>query len=815
MLPERAFQSLGGKMTLEGGGDQPAPAQPTTATQYNTNIPEYAKPYVTNMLGATQQQLFNMDSSGAISGFKPYQPYSSNVNDYFAGFSPMQTQAQQATANMQVPGQYNVATGIAGAAGMGSLGAGQQYNQMATNPYATQAFMSPYQQNVTDWQKQQAVMDYGRALPGMGAAASNKGAFGGSRQAIVEGEGQRNLQNTLAGIQATGSQNAFQNAQQAQQFGANLGMTGYNQALQGASTLANIGGQELGAQQGIASAQNAMGAQQQALEQSKINQGIQNYATQQQYPMMQLGMMSNMLRGLPMQSTTTQTYQAAPSTASQVVGSAGALASAYKGLTSKEGGVIKGLAHGGSIDGQGYAIGGEIKQQLSMMSDDQLQQIIRTSASNEIRAMAAEILATHRMAEQMTNRPEAGIGQAGQTGQTEQGLMAANTGDTFTSMADGGIIAFAPGGYTDDELAANRAKLREEEKAPVLTDAELAERMAQPVIPGLPAPTKAEVRNIQPGPNASIEDYATYLGNIRTNAGIGKPREAEREMLDKRMAARDSQETSQNYFKAAEFFAKMANTPGGLLRSATEAGAEVLPGFAKLREDQLKIREKDAQIMADINEANRLDKLGLFDQAAKLRGEAQKLQGENARSKDEIAGREKVAGITGQFGLEGHKLDAASREKVANIQAGMPSDAKSKQAIYNSYVKAVKAEHPTWTSEKVEVEANRLMQADSGFALGRVAAAGDEAEAKRFQNYANGKEGINLRTYQRERRGIETIPPEKRTPQQVQQLENFIALEEQELASLREMAKKVPRAAAPSAAPIPTAPPPGSVTRIN
>ena len=784
MLPEQAFQSLGGKMTLEGGDSQPAPAQPTTATQYNTNVPEYAKPYVTNMLGATQQQLFNMDSSGGISGFKPYQPYSSNVNDYFAGFSPMQTQAQQATANMQVPGQYNVATGIAGAAGMGSLGAGQQYNQMATNPYATQAFMSPYQQNVTDWQKQQAVMDYNRGAPAAGSAASKAGAFGGSRQAIVESEANRSLQNQLAGIQATGSQNAFQNAQQAQQFGANLGLQGYNQALQGASTLANIGGQELGAQQGIASAQNAMGAQQQALEQSKINQGIQNYATAQQYPMMQLGLMSNMLRGLPMQSTSTQTYQAAPSTASQIVGSAGALTSAYKGLTSKEGGVIKGLAHGGSIDGQGYAIGGEIKQQLSMMSDDQLQQIMRTSASNEIRAMAAELLATHRMAEQMTSNPEAG-----------QGLMAANTGDTFTSMADGGIIAFGGGDLVEEPIT----------NAQKLTDDEMAARMAEPVIPGLPAPTKAEARSIQPDANASIEDIANYLGTVRTKAGIGKPREAEREMLDKRMAARDSQETSQNWFKAAEFFAKMANTPGGLLRSATEAGAEVLPGFAKLREEQLKIREKDAQVMADINEANRLDKLGLFDQAAKLRGEAQKLQGENARSEAEIKGRKEVAGITAAGHVRGAEIGRDATLGAARIRENAPSAVKAEQAIYQNYVKAVGVEHPDWTPEKVGVEAYSRMQADNRFAGGKTDAALAAAQGRTFVTLQNKSD---MRRLEREHRE-ETDPAKK-------------AALANDITTLRAALQKAARDAvygeetpAPSEAPIPTTPPPGSVTRIR
>ena len=72
-----------------------------------------------------------------------------------------------------------------------------------------------------------------------------------------------------------------------------------------------------------------MGAQQQAAEQAKINQQIQDYATQQQYPMMQLANLSNLLRGLPMQSATTQTYQAAPSTMSQLAGLGMAGAGAY------------------------------------------------------------------------------------------------------------------------------------------------------------------------------------------------------------------------------------------------------------------------------------------------------------------------------------------------------------------------------------------------------------------------------------------------------------------------------------------------------
>ena len=63
-----------------------------------------------------------------------------------------------------------------------------------------------------------------------------------------------------------------------------------------------------------------MGAQMQAQEQQKINQQIQDYATQQQYPFMQLGIMNSLLRGLPLQTTTTQSYQAQPALGQQALG---------------------------------------------------------------------------------------------------------------------------------------------------------------------------------------------------------------------------------------------------------------------------------------------------------------------------------------------------------------------------------------------------------------------------------------------------------------------------------------------------------------
>lgn len=323
---------------LFGGGSQPQQQQPTSTTVTNTNLPAWAQPYSEKILGQASA-LTDINQN-------PYQQYG---GQRLADFTPMQQQAFNTIGNMQVSPQNQQATNLAGAAGLGSLGAGQNYNRMATDPYATQAFMSPYQQNVTDYQKQQAVMDYGRQLPGMGAAASNKGAFGGSRQAIVEGEGQRNLQNQLAGIQATGSQNAFQNAQQAQQFGSSLGLQGYNQALQGASTLGQLGQNQYGQQMGINAAQQQAGAQQQAFNQQGLSNQYQDFLNRQNYPYQQLGFMSDILHGTPTGGITTQQKsELPPSMFGQIAGLGLGIGSALNGINKfKEGGTVKHFDGGG------------------------------------------------------------------------------------------------------------------------------------------------------------------------------------------------------------------------------------------------------------------------------------------------------------------------------------------------------------------------------------------------------------------------------------------------------------------------------------
>jgi hypothetical protein len=386
-----------------GGGGGGGPGQ-TTSTSYNTNIPEYARPYVETMLGATQKQLFDMDGS-EITGFKPYQPYSTDPSKYVAGFQPLQEQAMQATGQLQTPGQFGDATALAGASGLGSLGlagqaagAGQQFAQQAQNPMAMQGYMSPYMQNVVDYQKAQAARDYNIGQGVRKAQAVGQGAFGGNRAALMEAEAQRSLTNQLQGIAATGSQKAFEDAQRQQQFGAQLGLQGIQAGLQGmgqagqaAGTLGQLGGQQFGIQKDIIGMKSQMGAQQQALEQQKINQAIQDWANTQQYPLMQLGVMSNMLRGLPMQSTNTQSYVAAPNALTQGIGTIGAIGSlgnVFRG--GKEGGLPSEFKPTTGI--KSYNIGGSIKGKLYDMSPEDLRDYINETSSPIAKQLAEEVL---------------------------------------------------------------------------------------------------------------------------------------------------------------------------------------------------------------------------------------------------------------------------------------------------------------------------------------------------------------------------------------------------------------------------------------
>ena len=488
-----------------GGGSPPAAPTQTTQTVNQNNIPAEIMPYALDTLSKAQ----------GLTG-QTYKPYSTNAQDYVAPFSPLQQQAQAGAANLQTPSQFAPATQMAGTAGVGQLGtagqalgygaqgagygrqaanvgamgglgygaqsaglgmqaagmagqgygAGEQYAQQATSPTAIGAYMNPYLQQSLAPQLQLLNQQYGIEKAKQQGAAAQAGAFGGTREALqgsLIGQNQALAQQQMI---ANGYNQAFGQAQQAQQFGANLGLqgmqagnqaiqtglsglgqglTGVNTALQGyqqgmqgaqaglagiqgaqqgftgaantAATLGNLGTAQLGAQTSVLGTQAQFGAQQQAQQQQAINQAVQNYQNAQNYPYMQLGFMSDIIRGTPTGNTTQTQYQAQPGYLQQFGGALGAAGSLYGAATSRaEGGPIKekGYAKGGIV---GYFGGGSVEEsmrsKLEEMNPNQLQEVINTSPSNEIKSMAREILAQE-------------------------------------SYARGGIVAFANGGQSQD-----------------------------------------------------------------------------------------------------------------------------------------------------------------------------------------------------------------------------------------------------------------------------------------------------------------------------------------------------------------------------
>ena len=1008
----------GGRRSINSGGGGGGGQQTSTGTTYNTNIPEYARPYVETMLGSAQKQIYTMDDSGNVTGFKPYTPYSTDVNQYFAGPSPMQEQAYTAAANMQVPGQYGVATGIAGQAAMQGLGAGQtaaglqreslgygaagaqygdvgqmygaqgaqqanlaaqqaarqaqmygrqgamtgqqalgygaqgagygagatalgadvtqlaqqqgmgygalgagygaeaaylspqataagqamanigaagaagagalgsevsgralgygqasaesgqtglatgramadigaqgigyglqgagygarsaqaaeqgygagtQFAQQATSPEATAAYMSPYMQNVVDYQKTQALRDYSIGQQLRKAQAVGAGAFGGSRQAILESEAQRNLMSQLGGIEAQGAQQAFQNAQAQQQFGANLGVQGlqagtaaqqaamqgsqtglsglgmalqgqqgqlsglaaYQQGLQGAqqglgqalaggqlglsgtqqalagqqgvlsslgqagqlyglgmqgagvglsglqgalagsaqglqgyqtgiqgaqagmqgvsgaqagynlglqgvgqqlsagqlglqgtaqgiqgaqagmqgaqtglqginaatqagqyglsgtgaatqaaTTLGQLGTSDLAAQTNIANLQSQYGAQQQALEQQKINQAIQNYATEQQYPYMQLGILNSLLRGLPLQSTTVESYQATPSIGQQAAGLGISGLGAYKTLSGfKEGGTVKGLAVGGPSE-----VENSIRAKLEAMTPQQLQQVAKTSQSPEIRAMAQEVLAEHTQRDRAEQQARQAIAQEQaakpQMPQEAPAGLAAAPAPNFDSMAAGGIVAFADGGDAEEEdpfAGIENKQLREV------------------------ALGQEQLRRAYGYKDGAYDQYKKFLEEKQ--AGLANEREGVIGM------------------GLMDLGSRIATTPGPYGAALGQSIQGALPGFQKGVAEFKKAKADVYKAQADVAKAENDLALGRADKTQAAYAALRKEENDLKRTQMQIEGNIRAAGVSANRATD---LDKTTEAFLADrLAKGEPDNARTRAA---------------------------------------------------------------------------------------------------------------------------------------
>jgi hypothetical protein len=285
----------GGLMAAySNGGSVSGPSTPTPTTAGAGGIPQdvsrtstlspWVGDYVTNALG-----------QGAALASAPYQAYQGPLT---AGASDLQQQAFAGASDIAMGG-YTPGTFT------GSFGAEQ----------ATQ-YMNPYLQASLDPQLKELKRQSDIARLDDAARLTRAGAFGGSRQAIMESEARRNLLDKQAKVLGEGYKGAFdtgaaryaadQAAQErSRQFSADFG-------LQSVKNLADLGA----TQRGITS--EGLAADKAQFEAER------DFAYKM--PQYQLGLLS----GLPTGANTTAVN---PDALSKAIGTTGGLASLYQTLS--------------------------------------------------------------------------------------------------------------------------------------------------------------------------------------------------------------------------------------------------------------------------------------------------------------------------------------------------------------------------------------------------------------------------------------------------------------------------------------------------
>lgn len=256
-----AQYAAGGAVAFNAGGVT-APAGTTPASTSTTDVlSEWAGPVVSGML-----------SKGFAASNAPYQAYTGPLT---AGASDLQQQA------------------FAGASDLASTG--YTPTQFTTGTFDTAAankYMNPYINAALDPQLKELQRQAQISSMGTSGKLAQAGAYGGSRQAILQGEEQRNLLDKSQDLIGTGYNTAYQKAMD--QFNTEQGR---GMDAQRASEASRV----YGADYGLKSVQNLadLGATQRGITGEGITADKAQFEEQRDNPMLMAQYQKNLLTGLP------------------------------------------------------------------------------------------------------------------------------------------------------------------------------------------------------------------------------------------------------------------------------------------------------------------------------------------------------------------------------------------------------------------------------------------------------------------------------------------------------------------------------------
>jgi hypothetical protein len=273
--------SNGTNTATVGGVNIPPDALAGKQTSTESNLSTWAGPYVTQMLGRGQA-LADM----------PYQTYTGPLT---AGTSNLQNQAFSGLGNLIIPTDQ-----------MKSFTPGSFTDQGTASKYMNPYLTAALQPQIDEMNRQADIRRMENA-----SRMSRAGAYGGGRQAILEGELERGLGANIARTLGEGYKSAYDvaqgqfNTEQQRQMAA-------NQAAQ---------------QYGLAALQKQadLGGQQRDIEQQGITADYEQFKEQRDFPYKQVQFTQSLLQGLPL-AAQSYGYQA-PSALSEILGGTGGILS--------------------------------------------------------------------------------------------------------------------------------------------------------------------------------------------------------------------------------------------------------------------------------------------------------------------------------------------------------------------------------------------------------------------------------------------------------------------------------------------------------
>jgi|TARA_R110000751_G_scaffold173036_1_gene279463 hypothetical protein len=253
------------------------------------SLSDWAAPYVTNIMGKAKAL-----------GEEDYQGYTGLLT---AGTSALQDQAFSGIGSLTAPtaqmGAYTPTSFTAG-------NTAQQY----MNPYL-QASLEP---QIAEAQRQAQIQQMAN-----NTRLGQANAYGGSRQAVINAESQRNLLRNLGDITATGYNTAYDKGQD--QFNLEQDRLRTSQ-----NDLNTYGLKALGVQQDA-------GAIQRGIDAEGVAADYAEFKEQRDYPFKQLTYQQSLLQGLPVEAMSREFIE--PSDLAQILSYGGTLAEIYDKLFGK------------------------------------------------------------------------------------------------------------------------------------------------------------------------------------------------------------------------------------------------------------------------------------------------------------------------------------------------------------------------------------------------------------------------------------------------------------------------------------------------